>query len=75
VQKPAKKRPLHPVFPSFSPRFDTLLGAGFGAFSAPSVEISAPTVYKWLLFRGFARELAERRKGLRRSIISLGSQT
>jgi hypothetical protein len=39
----------------------TFVGAGFGAFSAPLVEFSAPTGYKWLLSREFARDIAVRR--------------
>jgi hypothetical protein len=38
-----------------------LVGADFGAFSAPLVEFSAPTGYKWLLSREFARDIAARR--------------
>jgi hypothetical protein len=41
--------------------FVTPVGAGFGAFSAPLVEFSAPTGYKWLLTRQFARDIAARR--------------
>jgi hypothetical protein len=48
MRKTAEKTASTTWIPQISRWVAILFGAGIGAFSAPAVEISAPSVYKYL---------------------------
>ena len=62
ARQKSEKPPKNGLYTLFSPAFalfsPALVGADFGAFSAPLVEFSAPTGYKWLWSREFVRDIA-----------------